>query len=552
MRRSRLLSPLLAVLALAASAVNHPLQEALQRIDAAQVRAHLVFLADDVLEGRAPGSRGERITANYLASQLARNGVGTVGGSYFQPVPLTGWRADPRRTTVALSAGASQAQLRYPSDFVLWVEGADSVAVTAELVFVGYGVRAPEYQWDDYKNRDVRGRIVMVLAGDPPAPPGQPRVFDGPRMTYYGRWTYKVEEAARRGAAAVLLVHTPDGAGYGWRVVETSWTRERLALAAEPDSATSPPRLQGWITADAARRAFALADLDFTELFVHAARRDFQPVATGVTARLQATGRMRRFEGTNVLGMVAGRHPARRAEAVVYTAHYDHLGIGPAVNGDSIYNGAYDNASGVALLLEIAGTFAALATPPERSVIFLFATAEESGLLGAEYYVLHPFIPIARTVAALNIDGANVWGETDDVGAVGLERSTLGDVFELHARALGLRVSGERAPDKGFFFRSDHFAFARAGVPALSFDQGITYRNRPASWGEAVLSRYEAELYHQPGDEFDAAFDLAGAVQQGRHAFLIGLDIANTPQPPRWHGDGRVPPSAARAGAARH
>jgi Zn-dependent M28 family amino/carboxypeptidase len=536
MRRIRDLSPfLLAALALAATAGSSPAQEPVRSIDAAQIRAHLIFLADDLLEGRAPATRGERIAASYIASQLARSGVEPIRGSFFQPVPLIVWRPDPRRITLSLGTGSNATPLRYSGEFVLWMDGADSASVSSELVFVGYGVRAPEYQWDDYKNRDVRGKIVVVLVGDPPALPAQPLMFEGPAATYYGRWTYKLEEAARRGAAAVLLVHTTDGAGYPWRVVETSWTRERLALASDAATMSSSLRLQGWLTSDAARRTLAAAGLDFTELFANAARRDFQPVFTGLTARLNAVGRARRTEGTNVVGVVPGRNPARPAEAVVYTAHYDHLGVGTSVDGDSIYNGAYDNASGVSLLLEVAEAFASLATPPERTIIFLFTTAEEAGLLGAEHYVRQPLFPIARTVAAFNIDGANVWGETDDVSAVGLERSTLGAIFQLHATALGLRVRGERAPDKGFFFRSDHFPFARAGVPALAFDHGVTFRNRPPDWGETILSRYETERYHSPGDEFDPDFDLAGAAQQGRLAFLVGLDVANTPQPPRRH-----------------
>ena len=555
MRRFQTLSPfLLALCALGAAAGSNPLQEVPHGIDPTHIRAHLVFLADDLLEGRAPGTRGERLAANYLASQLAQSRVEPARGSYFQPVPLIAWRPDPRRTSATVSTKATNmtpSALRYPSDVVLWVDAADSASVTGELVFVGYGVRAPEYQWDDYKKRDVRGRIVVVLVGDPPVPPGQPLNFEGPAVTYYGRWTYKLEEAARQGAAAVLLVHSTDGAGYAWRVVEASWTRERLALAANADSATSPLRLQGWVTTDAARRTFALANLDFTELFVRAARRDFQPVYTGITGRLNAVGRTRRVDATNVIGVVPGRSPARRGEAVIYTAHYDHLGIGLPVNGDSIYNGAYDNASGVAVLLEIAEAFAALPTPPERTVIFLFTTAEEAGLLGAQHYIRQPLLPITRTVAALNIDGANVWGETNDAGAVGLERSTLGGVFQLHAGALGLQVQAERAPEKGFFYRSDHFAFARAGVPALSFDHGLLYRDRPPGWGEELLSRYEADRYHQPDDEFDPAFDLAGAAQQGQLAFLVGLDVANTPLPPRWHRDPGVPRAIPRARETR-
>jgi Zn-dependent M28 family amino/carboxypeptidase len=505
-------------------------------IRADQIRAHLAFLADDALEGRAPGRRGARIAARYIVSQLARAGVEPVDGSWYQAVPLVGWLPDPGRISIEYAAADTSGALSYPEDAIVWVDsGADTATVSSELVFAGYGVRAPEYGWDDYKGADVRGRIVVVLSGDPPAPPSEPLIFEGGAMTYYGRYTYKIEEARNQGAAAVLIVHTPDGAGYPWSVVQSSWIGEQLALPQDSAAAASAMRVQGWLTFDAARRVFDAVDIGIDELYVRAARRDFQPIASGIDVLLRAGGRARRFESNNVLGIVRGRHPVRRAEAIIYTAHYDHLGIGPAVDGDSIYNGAYDNASGVALLLEVAEAFARGSPRTDRSVLFLFTTAEEAGMLGASWYVRQPLLPLRRTVAALNIDGANLWGETEDLSAVGLERSTLGAVFEQQAAVMGLRVEGERAADKGFFFRSDHFPFARARVPALYLDHGITFRNRPPDWGMSMLSRYEAQQYHQPGDEYESGFDLAGAVQQGRHAFLIGIDIANAEQPPRWY-----------------
>lgn len=513
-----------------------PLRDALRGIDPVQIRAHLAFLSDDLLEGRAPGTRGEAVAASYLVSQLQRAGVEPVGESWIQRVPLIGWRGDARRTSAAFVRGQQRVQLRSGTDIIAWLDsGADSAVVRGEVVFAGYGVHAPEYRWDDYKDRDVRGRIVVVLANDPPTPPGQPLAFDGAAMTYYGRYTYKIEEARRRGAAALLIVHTDEGAGYPWHVVQSSWGGEQLALPHDADAATSPLQLQGWITFDAARRVFAGSELELPELFVHAARRDFQPVFTGITATLRAAGSARRLEGRNVAGIVHGRHAQRRTEAVIYTAHYDALGIGTAVNGDSIYNGAYDNASGAALLLEIAEAFATLTPKPERSIVFLFTTAEEAGMLGATWYTRAPLLPLAQTVAALNIDGANLWGETEEIGAVGIERSTLGATVEEQARALGLRVAPERAPEHGFFFRSDHFPFARAGIPALYFDHGTSYRNRPAGWGSAVLSRYEQMYYHRPGDEYDPLFDLTGAAQQGRHAMLTGLSVASTAERPRIH-----------------
>lgn len=502
------------------------------------IRAHLAFLADDMLEGRAPGSRGGTIAARYIASQLAAAGVQRVDGSFYQQVPLLGWRARPESVAVRFDAGSRFATLDWNDDVVIWLRpGLDVADVSSELVFAGYGVTAPEYEWDDFKGRDVAGRILLVLAGDPPTPPSQPLIFDGGAMSWYGRWTYKVEEAARRGAAGVIIVHTDDGAGYPWSVIQTSFTGEQLALPPDPRR-PAQPSVSGWITFAAAQRALQAGGHDLNELYVRAARRDFQPVSTRVSARLAVTGTTRSFESPNVVGLVPGSHPERRGETVLYTAHYDGLGIGPPVDGDSIYNGAYDNAGGVAILLEVARAFAAQPTAPERSALVLFTTAEEAGLLGASWYVRRPLRPLAGTVAALNIDGANLWGETDDAAAVGLERSTLGLVFDERAAALGLRVSGERAPDRGFFFRSDHFPFARAGVPALFLDHGIEFRNRPPGWGVTMLNEFEALRYHLPGDAYDRSFNLGGAVQQARLAFAVGMAVADTPARPRWYPGG--------------
>lgn len=522
-------------------AQNAP-QNAARTIQPHSIRAHLAFLADDALEGRAPGRRGGRLAARYIAAQLMRSGVEPVRGSYFQTVPLLGWTPDPRRIGARYVAGDDTTTLTFSSELVAWLDsGADSAVVTGDIVFAGYGVVAPEYEWDDYKDQDVRGRIVLVLSSDPPAPPGQPLIFDGDAMTYYGRYTYKIEEARRQGAAAVIMVHTDAGAGYPWSIVQSSWQGEQLALPRDSADTASTLRMQAWITFAAARELLAAAQLDINELYVRAARRDFQPVETGIPMRLLVGGRARRFESTNVIGIVSGKDATRRAQNIVYTAHYDHFGVGAPVDGDSIYNGAYDNASGVALLLEIAEAFAVQSPRTDRTQVFLFTTAEEAGMLGATWYVRHPVFPLESTIAALNIDGANLWGTTEDVSAVGLERSTLGAVFEQQAAAMELRVEVERAPDKGFYFRSDHFPFARAGIPALYLDHGLTYRDRPPGWGLSTLSRYESERYHRPGDEYETSFDLAGAVQQGRHTFLVGLELGNAEQTPRWYSGGAVP-----------
>ena len=530
------------VLLLTASTAGD-LSDALRDIGAAQIRAHLAFLSDDLLAGRAPATDGGRIAAQYVASQLLHAGVQPVRGSYLQAVEFAVWTPNPVRSTLEFEAGTRRLRARYGPDAIIWSSHADSVArVQAELVFVGYGVRAPEYQWDDYKGRDVRGKVVVALIGDPPAPPTEARLFQGRALTYYGRWSYKVEEARRQGAAGVLLVHNADGAGYPWSVVEASWSGAQYSL---PATTRSPLTLEGWITHSRISEILAARGIDLNELRVRAARRNFTPINTGITLAARAVGSSERRTAMNAIGVVPGSHAARRDEVVVYTAHVDHLGVGAPVDGDSIYNGAYDNASGVAAMLEIARAFASLDEAPNRSVVFLATTGEEAGLLGARYYVENAPFPIARTVANINIDGANLWGETDDYIALGGERSTLGRIAERRGRELGMASAPDPAPELGLYFRSDHFAFARAGVPAIQVVHGDDYRGRSREWGALVLGAWNARSYHQPSDEYDGAFDLRGAVQQARHAFLIGYDVANAAERPRWL-EGGMPVAGGR------
>lgn len=509
-------------------------EEARDSITADEIRAHLRFLSQDDLAGRAPGTRGGDIAAEYVATQFMRVGLRPVDGRYFQDVPLIGVTVDTVATGLRFETDTTRLAAGYATDAVVWPGTEDdTVAVMGELVFVGYGIEAPEWSWDDYGPRDVSGKILVFLVGDPPAPPDEADSFDGRALTYYGRWTYKIEEARRRGAAGALIVHEAEAAGYAWDVVGSSWMGEQFRLAATGDTAAVP--LQGWLHNEFARRMLDAAGLDLDELYVRAARRDFRPVATGVTVRAQVISDRRTVTTRNVLGYVPGKHPSRRDELVVYTAHYDHLGIGTPVDGDSIYNGAYDNASGVGLLLEVAEAFARLDPGTDRSVLFIATAAEEAGLLGSTYYTDHPPFPLEATVAALNVDGANLWGETDDVIVLGADRSTLGETFAARAEELGLIVKGDPAPERGSFFRSDHFPFARSGVPVLYVEHGLQFRGRPPGWGEELLTRYDAERYHRPGDDYDPEFDLAGAVQQGRLLFAVGYDVASAPERPRWY-----------------
>ncbi|HUG42296.1 MAG TPA: M20/M25/M40 family metallo-hydrolase [Longimicrobiales bacterium] len=543
-------SSLLALAAVGAAAVPAGFEEARQSITADEIRGHLYFLSLDALRGRAPGTPGGGLAAEYVASRFLGMGLERVGGSYFQPVPLVGITLDPATSSLAFESRTRRVAADYPGDAVIWPGAPDQGGdISGELVFVGYGADAPEWGWDDYKGRDLNGKVAVFLVGDPPAPPDEPGLFGGRAMTYYGRWTYKLEQARRRGAAGALIVHSGEAAGYDWEVVRTSWAGEQLSLEGTGTEAALP--LQGWLTRDFARRVFAAGGLDLAELYVQATRRDFRPVATGLTVRARMNSRSRAVRTRNVIGYLPGAHPERRSQVVVLTSHYDHLGTGPAVDGDSIYNGAYDNASGVALLLEVADAFSRLEPRPDRGILFIATGAEEAGLLGSEHYVRAPPVPLRRTVAALNIDGANLWGETDDVVALGADLSTLGDIVGARAEELGLSVMPDPAPEQGSFFRSDHFPFARNGVPVLHLKHGIRFRGRPPGWGERLLSEYQQRHYHRPSDEYDPAFDLAGAVQQGRLLFAVAYDIAMWDRTAEWYegegvGFGITAPSAGR------
>ena len=498
-------------------------------VDTAALDAHLRFLASDLLEGRAPATRGGRLASQYIAAQFQALGLEPAGanGSYFQPVALVGMTPEP-----ALSWGKpGQADsLAFREQFVAWAERPEAdISAGGEVVFVGYGIRAPEWQWDDYKGADLQGKVLLMLVNDPGLVDST--VFLGKILTYYGRWTYKLEEAARQGAAGAILIHTTESATYPWEVVRGSWTVEQFKL----DQPQSPSlAFAGWVTEGIARAALAKAGGGFNldSLTRSAARRDFRPVATGVQATVRVHSALRRVNSENVVARLPGRDARRAAEAVLITSHWDHKGIGPAIRGDSIYNGAEDNASGIAATLGVARALTQLPRPA-RSIVFVATTAEESGLLGSEGYVQHPLIPLGRTAAVLNLDVANVRGLTRDIGARGGDRSTLGRVFETAARAESLVVESE--PDiRGSFFRSDHFPFARAGVPALSIYAGDDFVGRPKGWGEEQENVYNQERYHQPSDAYQPTFRYAGMAQQVRVVVRVARAIANDPAMPRW------------------
>ena len=507
------------------------------RISAQEIDAHLRFLASDLLEGRAPATRGGRITEEYIATELQAFGVkpGVGDSSYFQRVPIDVVKADPATIRVVAS-GKANANLRFTDDVVVWPGSAtDASNARGELVFVGYGAVAPEYKWDDFKNTDVRGKILLVLVNDPPAQASEPNLFGGKAMTYYGRWTYKYEEAERRGAAGMLIVHTTGPAGYPWHVVVNSNSTEHRLLLRDP-KAPPPIGVRGWITDSAATALLAQAGLNMAQLRQQAESRDFRPVSTGIIIDASMKNSLQHMSANNVIGVVRGIDPKVRDEYVAYSAHWDHFGIGPVVNGDSIYNGAVDNASGVATVLAIAHA-AAEGVKPRRSQLFIFVTAEESGLLGSAYFGEHPTVPASKIIAALNMDVVNVNGRVRDLNVMGDNKSSLGPTLAQMVRAQGIRLSPDAHPEAGHFYRSDHFSFAKVGIPAISIGPGVDYVGRPAGWGQKQAEDWTEHNYHQPSDEYRSDWDLTGAAQLGEIVYRLGVALGNAERVPTWNAD---------------
>ena len=511
-------------------------------INEATLKGHIRFLSDDLLEGRGTGARGGEIAAKYIAAQLEELGAKGAGenGSFFQPVSLVGVKADPK-TTLTISGANGNETLKFADDFVAFTGAqTESVDVDADLVFVGYGINAPEQKWNDYKggDADYRGKILVMLVNDPPATTAEPNLFGGRALTYYGRWTYKYEEAARRGAVGAILLHTDQSAGYPWSVVRTSNGSWRFDIARGANDSTPFLQFRSWVTDDAARRLMKLAGQDLDALRSKAATREFQPVNLGLKGKLNLKSEVKRVAAPNVVGILEGSDPQLRNEYVVYSAHWDHLGIGaPNKDGDTIYNGALDNATGCAVVLSIAESIARtpMAQRPKRSSLFLFPTAEEQGLLGAEWYAKHPVVPLDKTAANVNLDSMNVLGPTHDFIPLGAERSTLKAVVEAVARDMGLRVAPDARPEQGSFFRSDHFPFAKAGVPSISLKEGDDYVGRSKEWSEEQFKAYNTAHYHQPSDEMRDTWDYRGMIQEAEIALAIGRRISDMPEKPRFN-----------------
>lgn len=514
-----------------------------KQINAARILENIKVLSSDEYEGRAPASKGETLATTFIEDQFKKVGLepGNPDGTYFQNVPLVGIKADPSAQLVFTGdAGGRRETLTYADDFVAWTKRLEpAIDLDADVVFVGYGVVAPEYQWDDFKGVDVKGKIIVVLINDPPVPdPQDPskldeNTFKGKAMTYYGRWTYKFEEAAAKGALGCLIVHQTGPAGYPWGVVRSSNTGEQFSLVAA-DRGMSRCAAEGWITYEKAKALFALAGRDFDALEKSALSRDFRPVDLRVKASLGLRNTIRTINSKNVVGKVVGSDPHLRDEYVIYTAHWDHLGIGPEVNGDKIYHGAADNASGVAGLVELADGFVHAQPLPRRSILFVSVTGEEKGLLGSQYYSGHPLYPLSKTLADINMDGLNMLGRTRDIEVIGLGQSTVDGVVEAVAAEQGRVVKPDAEPEKGFYFRSDHFNFARQGVPALDPHPGGDYMGKPEGWGLQMRAKYTSEDYHKPSDKIKPYWDLSGTVEDLALLGEVGYRVANAQTFPVW------------------
>jgi Zn-dependent M28 family amino/carboxypeptidase len=510
-------------------------------IDQNAILDRIKVLGSDEYEGRLPGTKGEQLTVRYLEDESKKLGLqpGNPDGTYVQKVPLvgiTGAQAQPFTVT----KGGQKRMFKWSDDVVAFTKRvADTSSIAnSDMIFVGYGVTAPEYNWDDFKGVDVKGKTIVVLVNDPQVPDAadaaklDPKVFNGQAMTYYGRWTYKYEKAAELGAAGVFIVHETATAGYPYPVVQ-GFLGERFSLVAD-DKNMGRANLEGWLSLDTAKAIFKMAGQDFDALKKQALSRDFKPVPLGLEASMTVRNTLRTIDSQNVIAKLEGADAGLKDEYVVYSSHWDHLGVGQPVNGDKIYNGALDNASGTATLLEIARAFTQAQPKPKRSILFLFVTAEEQGLLGSEYYATHPMYPLEKTVANINMDGVNQWGRTSDITVIGMGASDLDDYLREAAAAQNRTLVRDPESEKGFYYRSDHFNFAKVGVPALYTDSGVTFIGKDANYSKTKRDEYTNNDYHKPSDQIKPDWDLSGAVDDARLLFTVGYNVANADKFPEW------------------
>jgi len=501
-------------------------------VDKERIREHVKYLSSDELEGRGTGQRGGDLAADYIAKQFASYGVKPAGdnGTFYQNVPMVGVATLPETNFSFGEPGGKSFVARNLTDFVTNNESQTETAdIDAPIVFVGFGIKAPEYEWDDYKGVDLHGKVALLFVNEPSS--DDPDFFKGKAMTYYGRWTYKFEETARRGAVATLIIHRTDLASYGWEVVRNSWGTERSYLKRD-----DTPKLQAasWIQLEVARRLVGLVGLDLDKLFQRAQMKDFRPLQLPIRLKAHVASKLRPFLSRNVLAMLPGADPVLGKEAVLYTAHYDHLGIDPNLPGDKIYNGANDNASGCAILLELARVWAATPVAPQRSILFASVTAEEQGLLGSEYLGKHSPVPPGKISVDLNFDDVPPLGTPEEVEVSGAERTTFYPVVQGTAKDFGLAIRPDSRPEAGHYYRSDHFSLARVGVPSFSINEGTKFAGHPAEWGEAQARDFTEHRYHQPSDEYKPEMDFTGDAVIAKFGFVLGFSAAALPQLASW------------------
>lgn len=521
-----------------------PLQHALNQINADDLLQHIKVLSSDEFEGRAPGGKGEKLSVAYIQQQFKKLGLapGNPDGTYIQTVPMVGINSTPSLT---LTVGDKSTALQFSDDFVARTAEPKKELVIdqSEMVFVGYGVIAPEYGWDDYKGMDLRGKTLVMLINDPPIPdpadPSKldPAMFKGSEMTYYGRWTYKYEMAAKLGAAAALIVHETIPAAYPYEVVRHSWARENFGLQ---NSALLFPPIPGWIQLDRAKELFKSGGFDFDTLKAAALSKNFKPVDLGVKASFNITNQIHNVQSQNVVAKITGSDPTLKSETIIYSAHWDHLGIDTSLPGPrskQIFHGALDNASGIAALLNLARAYKALPVAPKRTIVFIATTAEEQGLLGAQYYAGHPLYPLNKTLIDINIDGVNAYGRTSDIHIIGSGKSDVDDLVTREAALQNRIALPDASPQLGGFFRADQFEFAKVGVPVLYTKAGSNVIGKPDGYGDQKKNDYIAHHYHSVEDIVDDQWDLSGAVQDLQLLFLVGYDVAQGETYPQWRAD---------------
>lgn len=522
----------------AKAATGDAIEAVVQSLNAEDLMQHVQVLASDEYEGRMPGTEGGRKTVAYLTEQFKAMGLqpGNPDGTYVQAVPLAGITGTPQGH---FTVGKKRIPLDMPNNAVAVTSHFEpSVSVQdSDIVFVGYGVQAPEYGWDDYAGLDVKGKTLVMLVNDPPVQGADGQLdnslFGGKAMTYYGRWTYKYEIASQLGAAAAIVVHQTKPAGYPWEVVSKGWSGEQFVTKNAQNNTDRVP-VESWISLDMARTLFEAAGHDFTELSAAAAKPGFKPVPLKAKATFRIDNSLRTVDSHNVIARLPGSDPKLRDEHIVMTAHWDHLGNDGRTDGDGIYNGALDNATGTAGLLELAEGFAQMETAPPRSLLFLAVTAEEQGLIGSRHYAQTPLWPLEKTVANINMDGLNVWGPTSDVVVVGYGQSTLEDDLAVFVKQQGREIKPDPNSEKGYYYRSDHFEFAKVGVPALYAESGNQLRDQPPGTGEARAAEYVANDYHKPSDEIREDWDLSGAIEDLQLYARIAWRVAHAQQWPQW------------------